>query len=154
LGTTSDRVDRFDRCWFQGKCDDSTRFACPRNDASCKFNRKIKGKWFCVHHEQSSECASARDDIKIRGLTEEEERDLALLGTTSDRVDRFDRCWFNGKCDGSTRVACPRNDASCKFNRKIKGKWFCVHHEQSAECESARDDIKFRGLTEEERDLA
>merc|ERR1712216_968427 len=140
---------------FHGKCDDSTRFACPRNDAACKFNRKIKGKWFCVHHEQSSECESARDEIKIRGLTEEEERDLALLGTTSDRVDRFDRCWFHGKCGDSTRFACPRNDAACKFNRKIKGKWFCVHHEQSSECESARDDIKIRGLTEEEeRDLA
>merc|ERR1711871_1858852 len=156
LGTTSDRVDRFDRCWFHGKCDDSTRFACPRNDATCKFNRKIKGKWFCVHHEQSPQCESARDDIKIRGLTEEEEeRDLALLGTTSDRVDGFDRCWFHGKCDDSNRFACPRNDSTCNFNRKIKGKSFCVYHEQADKCVSARDEIKIRGLTEEEeRDLA
>merc|ERR1711937_759935 len=39
-------VDRFDRCWFHGKCDDSNRNSCPRNDKNCKFNRKIKGKWF------------------------------------------------------------------------------------------------------------
>lgn len=74
---------------FAANVEASTKTSCPRNDASCKFNRKIKGKWFCVHHEQSSECVSARDDIKIR----------SLLGTTSDSVDRFDRCWFHGKCD-------------------------------------------------------
>merc|ERR1712070_1370140 len=122
--------------------------SCPRNDASCKFNRKVKGKWFCVYHEQSPECEVARDDIKTRGLTEEEEeRDLALLGTTYDHVDSFDRCRFHGACDGTSRMSCPRNDASCKFNRKVKGKWFCVYHEQSPECEVARDDIKTHGLT-------
>lgn len=74
---------------FAANVEASQRFACPRTDASCKFNRKMKGKWFCVHHEQSPECESKRDDIKIK----------STLGTTSDRVDKLDRCWFHGKCD-------------------------------------------------------
>jgi len=133
------------------EADQCARFACPRNDAGCKFNRKIKGKWYCVAHKESPECESARDDIKVN----------ALLGTTSDRVDRFDRCWFHGKCDNAAcedekdeadveaivqdnecdRVACPRNDVGCKFNRKIKDKWYCVAHKDAPECAMSRDDI-------------
>ena len=67
-----------------GKCDNSTRTACPRNDVQCKFNRKIRGQWYCVHHEDSPECERVKDDIKIS----------ALLGTTADRVDRLGRCWM------------------------------------------------------------
>merc|ERR1711869_153340 len=94
-----------------------------------------------------------------RGLTEEEEeeRDLSLLGCNEagcfKRVDKRDRCWFVGKCNGPDVYG----SKHMQFNRKIGGGWFCVHQRNSPDCTKIRDGTFPRGLTEEEeeeRDLS
>merc|ERR1712023_511806 len=128
-------------------------------DVNCQFNRNIGGGWFCVHHKNSPDCTKIRDGTFPRGLTEEEERDLSLLGCNGTgcfkRQDKKDRCWFHGKCNGPDIYSCPSSDVNCQFNRNIGGGWFCVHHKNSPDCTKIRDGTFPRGLTEEEeRDLS
>merc|ERR1712196_696513 len=66
------RQDDKQRCCFQGKCDGP--------DIDCQFNRNIGSGWFCVHRKNSPDCTQIRDGTFPRGLTEEADRDLSLLG--------------------------------------------------------------------------
>jgi hypothetical protein len=129
------RVDRSGRCWFNGKCSGEGRL------------RRRPGAFFCIHQADSDKCRLIKNNIRNRGLTEDEEadRDLSLLDSEQfARVDKYNRCWFNGKCSGEGRL------------RRRKGAFFCIHQADSDTCMLIKNNIRNRGLTEdeEEADLA
>jgi len=150
---------RQQRCFFYGKCKGPEIWRCDPKDVDCQATRNIGGAWFCSHHKNSPDCTKIRDGTFPRGLTEEDDRDLSLLGCNGagcfKRQDKKDRCWFHGKCNGPDIYSCPSSDVDCQFNRNIGGGWFCVHHKNSADCTKIRDGTFPRGLTEDaDRDLA
>jgi len=151
-------VDMFGRCWFNGKCSETeSTTPCSSDADNCQFNRKVRNNWYCVH-ANTDNCDLIKSNIHNRGLTEEADRDLALLESMGVRVnkpvDMFGRCWFNGKCsETESTTPCSSDADNCQFNRKVRNNWYCVHA-NTDNCDLIKSNIHNRGLTEEaDRDL-
>merc|ERR1711924_234242 len=83
--------DKQDRCWFNGKCADEEVFDCWGEGVDCKFNRRIRDNWYCVHHRNDYLCNKVHNNIITRRLTEkDDDRDLDT-STLEDLNVRLDR---------------------------------------------------------------